>query len=145
MMDAFVETTDRYHAAGAKRLAYLSMEFLVGRSLTNNLRNMGLFDAAQQLFSDLHIDLADVLEQEPDADVVLAGDLFYEKPTAERVMRFLTRAQARGAEVLVGDPGREYLPRARFEALATYEVSVPPGLEDRDTKVTSVWRPARAA
>ena len=67
MMDAFVETADRYRAAAAKRLAYLSMEFLVGRSLANNLHNMGLFEAARELFSDLHIDLADVLDHEPDA------------------------------------------------------------------------------
>jgi predicted nicotinamide N-methyase len=58
------------------------------------------------------------------------------------VLRFLERAQARGADVLVGDPGREYLPRLGFEALATYEVSVPPGLEDRAVKVTHVLRPA---
>jgi predicted nicotinamide N-methyase len=79
-----------------------------------------------------------------DADLVLAGDLFYERPMADRVMRFLERAQARGADVLVGDPGREYLPRRRFTALATYEVAVPPGLEDRDLKLTSVLRPAAA-
>jgi predicted nicotinamide N-methyase len=77
-----------------------------------------------------------------EADLVLAGDLFYERPMAERVMRFIERAQARGADVLIGDPGREYLPRPRFVALATYEVAVPPGLEDRDVKVTNVWRPA---
>jgi predicted nicotinamide N-methyase len=79
-----------------------------------------------------------------EADLVLAGDIFYERPLAERVMRFLERAQARGADVLVGDPGREYLPRPRFVPLATYEVAVPPGLEDRDVKVTNVWRPASA-
>jgi predicted nicotinamide N-methyase len=76
-----------------------------------------------------------------EADVVLAGDLFYEGPMAGRVMSFLERAQARGADVLVGDPGREYLPRPRFVPLATYDVAVPPGLEDRDMKVTFVWRP----
>jgi len=79
-----------------------------------------------------------------EVDLVLAGDLFYERPMAERVMLFLERAQARGSDVLVGDPGREYLPRPRFVPLATYEVAVPPGLEDRDVKVTNVWRPASA-
>src|SRR4051812_40834774 len=67
MMDAFAATADRYKAAGAKRLAYLSMEFLVGRSLANNLHNMGLFAAAEQVFDGCGIKLADVLEQEPDA------------------------------------------------------------------------------
>lgn len=89
--------------------------------------------------------LVDVLDCDAvDADVVLAGDLFYEKPTAERVLRFLTRIAGSGADVLIGDPGRDYLPRGRFESLATYEIPVPPGLEDRDIKVTSVWRPVRS-
>jgi predicted nicotinamide N-methyase len=74
-------------------------------------------------------------------DLALAGDLFYEPPLAERVMGFLERAVARGSAVLVGDPGREHLPKARFEVLAAYEVPVPLGLEDRAVKVASVLRP----
>src|SRR5439155_757846 len=62
MMDRLVETTDRYEAANAKRVAYLSMEFLVGRSLANNLHNMGLFDAAREVMSGLGTELADVLD-----------------------------------------------------------------------------------
>jgi predicted nicotinamide N-methyase len=86
--------------------------------------------------------LGDVLQGEgTGAAVLLAGDLFYEKPMAERVLPFLMHAADRGTEVLVGDPGREYLPRPCFEALATYGVEVPPGLEDRGVKVTTVWRP----
>jgi predicted nicotinamide N-methyase len=79
-----------------------------------------------------------------DADLVLAGDLFYEKPMAGRVLRFLDQARRRGVDVLVGDPGREYMPRAGFETLATYDVAVPSGLEDRGVKVTNVWRPSSA-
>ncbi|HJZ57741.1 MAG TPA: glycogen/starch/alpha-glucan phosphorylase [Gemmataceae bacterium] len=67
MMDRLVDTADRYTAANAKRVAYLSMEFLVGRSLANNLHNMGLFDAAKEVFAEVGVDLADVLEEEPDA------------------------------------------------------------------------------
>lgn len=67
MMDAFIGTADRFKAATAKRVAYLSMEFLVGRSLANNLHNMGLFDAAQDVFAGLDVNLADVLDHEPDA------------------------------------------------------------------------------
>jgi predicted nicotinamide N-methyase len=86
--------------------------------------------------------LEDLLEGDGvDADVVLAGDLFYERPTAERLLRFLKRVEARGADVLVGDPGRAYMPRPGFEALATYDVVTPPGLEERGLKVTNVWRP----
>jgi starch phosphorylase len=67
MMERLVDTSDRYTAAGAKRVAYLSMEFLVGRSLANNLHNMGLFDSARELFAGFGVELADVLDDEPDA------------------------------------------------------------------------------
>jgi predicted nicotinamide N-methyase len=75
-----------------------------------------------------------------DADTVLVADVFYDRPTADRVVPFLARAVARGATVLVGDPGRPYLPHHEWETLAVHHVRVPPGLEDRDVKRTTVWR-----
>jgi len=68
------------------------------------------------------------------------GDAFYERPMAVRVLPFLERARASGADVLVGDPGRAYLPRDRFEAVACYDVPVSRVLEDADVKRTTVWR-----
>jgi predicted nicotinamide N-methyase len=73
------------------------------------------------------------------AEIVLAGDVLYERPMAGRVLPFLERCRRRGAAVLIGDPGRGYLPRVRFEALATYRVHVPRAVEDRDVKETTVW------
>jgi predicted nicotinamide N-methyase len=85
--------------------------------------------------------LADVLDGDGDgADVVLAGDVFYERRTADRVLPFLERARSRGAAVLVGDPDRAYLPRPRLRMVATYEVPVVRALEDTDVKRASVWR-----
>nr|WP_328838539.1 methyltransferase [Methylobrevis albus] len=73
-------------------------------------------------------------------DVVLAGDVFYEKPMADRVLPFLKACEARGALVLFGDPGRSYLPKTGIEKLATYDVAVSRALEDSEVKRTSVWR-----
>jgi len=85
--------------------------------------------------------LEDVLDGDgTGAEVVLAGDVFYERPMAERVLAFLARARARGADVLVGDPGRAHLPSPRLEALATYDVPVARPLEDSELKRTTVWR-----
>jgi predicted nicotinamide N-methyase len=56
------------------------------------------------------------------------------------VTDWLAALEARGALVLVGDPGRSYLPKDRLEALATYEVPVTRALEDAEVKRTSVWR-----
>jgi len=55
-------------------------------------------------------------------DLVAVGDLFYAAGLAKRVMRFLDHCLATGAEVLVGDPGRAFLPRARLEPVAEYAV-----------------------
>ncbi|WP_269932051.1 class I SAM-dependent methyltransferase [Aminobacter sp. HY435] len=73
-------------------------------------------------------------------DVVLAGDVFYEKPFADRLVPWFDALRRRGADVLVGDPGRSYLPRARLEKLATYQVPVTRALEDAEVKRTTVWR-----
>ncbi|MDH6574660.1 50S ribosomal protein L11 methyltransferase [Kitasatospora sp. MAP5-34] len=74
------------------------------------------------------------------AEVVLAGDVFYERAMAARFLPFLERALARGARVIVGDPGRAYLPRERFTALVAYDVPVVADLEDTALKTTTVWQ-----
>lgn len=74
-----------------------------------------------------------------DVDLVLAGDVFYSEAMARRVLRFLLRAARGGARVLVGDPGRAYLPRDRFHMLTAYDVPVPPALESVRVKRTAVW------
>ncbi|GIH17415.1 class I SAM-dependent methyltransferase [Rugosimonospora africana] len=63
----------------------------------------------------------DLLDGDGDpADVVLAGDVFYSRAIAERIWPFLRRAAARGALVLVGDPGREHLPGEHLTTVASY-------------------------
>jgi predicted nicotinamide N-methyase len=78
-----------------------------------------------------------------DWDVVLAGDICYEQALAARVIAWLAAEQARGVIVLIGDPGRAYLPKERLEALATYAVQTVGALEDNEIKRTSVWRLAQ--
>ncbi|MDP3173809.1 MAG: methyltransferase [Phenylobacterium sp.] len=75
----------------------------------------------------------------PDVDVILAGDICYEKPLAERVMAWLTEARHRGATVLIGDPGRSYFPRTGLTKLAEYQVQTTRELEDYEVKRTAVW------
>ncbi|GIJ28733.1 50S ribosomal protein L11 methyltransferase [Micromonospora qiuiae] len=86
-------------------------------------------------------ELGDVLDGDAgDAEVVLAGDVFYSEAMAGRVLRFLLRAVRSGARVLVGDPGRAYLPRDRFDELAVYDVPVSEALESVRVKRTTVWQ-----
>lgn len=89
----------------------------------------------------LDIKLGDVLHQPPSAaDVILVGDLFYEKDLAARCLAWLRQAQEQGAKVLIGDPGRSYLPKEQLEKLAEYNVPVTRDLEDVEIKKTSVWQ-----
>ena len=76
----------------------------------------------------------------PEADVILAGDCWYEARFAERVLPWLRRARGAGIDVLVGDPGRRYLPSAELEELAAYEVRTTTELEDLDLKRGRVFR-----
>ena len=73
-------------------------------------------------------------------DVVLAGDVSYERDMAERVTDWLQHLSRRGALVLIGDPGRTYLARDRLESIADYQVPVTRALEDLEIKRSQVWR-----
>ena len=75
----------------------------------------------------------------PDVDVVLAGDVWYERDTAERVTSWLSRSDAR---VLLGDPGRAYLPQDGWVELASYDIPTTRDLEGVETKRVRVFSPA---
>jgi predicted nicotinamide N-methyase len=83
---------------------------------------------------------ADLVGQDGGWDAVLAGDICYERDLAARVAEWLMRLSRRGATVLIGDPGRSYLPREQLDNLAQYQVPVTRTLEDADIKKTGVWR-----
>lgn len=88
--------------------------------------------------------VADVLEdlvgRDDGWDTVLAGDVCYEREMATRVFDWLMQLAARGATVLIGDPGRTYLPKSGLDELAVYDVQTTRELEDREVRRTKVWR-----
>jgi predicted nicotinamide N-methyase len=82
----------------------------------------------------------DVLDEEPpEVDVILAGDCWYDARLAERVLPWLRRAQERGIAVLIGDPGRRYLPTDELLELAEYDVRTTTELEDLALKKGRVY------
>lgn len=90
---------------------------------------------------------ADLTAREPaaaarDWDVILAGDVFYERPMAGRVWPWLVGLAASGATVLVADPGRAYLPKDGLLELERYIVPTSRDLEDRESRETRVFRVA---
>ena len=84
-----------------------------------------------------------LMQPAKDCDVILVGDLFYERGLAEKVFAWLEAAEASGITTLIGDPGRSYLPRDRLTKLGEYKVQVTRDLEDSEVKLTSVWRLSR--
>jgi predicted nicotinamide N-methyase len=82
----------------------------------------------------------DLLDEEPpDVDVILAGDCWYEAGLAEHVLPWLLRARERRIDVLVGDPGRRYLPTEALTELACYEVRTTTEIEDLELKQGAVY------
>ena len=83
---------------------------------------------------------ADLIGTKPSWDVILVGDMCYERPLADRLLPWLRQAAAGGTRVLLGDPGRSYFPGGGVEKLATYAVPTTRDLEDRDMRETSIYR-----
>jgi len=89
------------------------------------------------------VDEGDLLDGDGgDADVILVGDAFYTPELATRMLEFLRRATARGAQVLVGDPGRAHLPHRWLAVLGHYRVSGLGAPEDAELTEVSVLGPA---
>jgi predicted nicotinamide N-methyase len=73
-------------------------------------------------------------------EVILVGDLFYDRDLSPLVYDWLHRLAGLGRTVLIGDPGRTYLPKDKLDIVATYEVPVTRALEDAEVKTTLIWR-----
>lgn len=81
-----------------------------------------------------------LLEDALPHDVILVGDLFYDRDLAPRVLDWLITMQGDGKTVLIGDPGRTYLPRDKLEQIAAYDIPVTRALEDAEVKRAGVWK-----
>ena len=100
---------------------------------------------AARLNADLNgvlvaVHCGDLIGQDLDFDVILVGDLFYDRDLAQLLLAWLRRLQACGVEVFVGDPRRSYFPAAEFTQLAQYSVPTSRALEDAEIKLTGVWQ-----
>ncbi|WP_165772212.1 class I SAM-dependent methyltransferase [Niveispirillum lacus] len=85
--------------------------------------------------------VADMIGQKlPGTDIILAGDVCYEQAFAEAALAWFRDLARAGITVLVGDPGRAYLPSQGLCRLASYDVPTSLELEDRDVRHTDVWR-----
>jgi predicted nicotinamide N-methyase len=123
--------------AGAAAVRAVDIDPLAVAAIGVNAAANGVSVTAER--ADL-LDVDAVPDGAGDAEVILVGDAFYSRAMADRMLRFLLRAARGGARVLIGDPGRAYLPRDRFDPLIRYEVPVPVALESVASKATTVWQ-----
>ncbi len=118
--------------AGASKIIAADIDLVSLAATTLNAEANGV---------DIATTSADLLAAPPSPyDVVIVGDLFYERALANLVLAYVDGAIAQGSLVLIGDPQRSYFPRNRFTRLAEYRVPVTRELEDSEIKLTAVWK-----
>ena len=122
--------------AGAARAAAVDIDRYAAAAISLNARANGC---------RVDVTRRDALgDPPPDVDVLLAGDCWYEAGLAAQVLPWLRAAQAEGIEVLVGDPGRAYLPTDALIELAAYDVRTTSDVEDLAFRTARVYRLAGA-
>lgn len=121
--------------AGASRVVASDLDGFAIEAIGLNARAYGL---------PVEVTGHDLVGRDEGWEVVLVGDAFYEAPLAARLLPWLEALAERGAVVLIGDPGRAYLPKDRLAEQAAYQVAVTRDLEDSEIKQTAVWTPIRS-
>jgi predicted nicotinamide N-methyase len=117
--------------AGAEKVQANEIDdFAIAAILLNAAANNVMIDVLRH----------DLIGRNEGWDVVLAGDVCYEKPMADRVIPWLRALAGTGVTVLMGDPGRAYLPEQGLVEVARYDVPTSKELEDRELRVTRVLR-----
>jgi predicted nicotinamide N-methyase len=118
--------------AGAKQVVATEIDAFAVAALSLNAALNGV---AFEIFE------GDVLAEPPARwDLILAGDVCYERPMAERTLAWLDLAIAQGTEVLIADPGRAYLPKSGLTEIARHDVPTPLDLENRKIMTTVIYR-----
>jgi predicted nicotinamide N-methyase len=116
--------------AGARSVVASEIDPLSVRAISKNAELNGV-----------HISpvLADLIGQDGPWDVILAGDVFYEDELGVRISEWLSWLSGAGKTVLIGDPGRHFLPKSKLELLKSYSTKTKRSLEDLDVGFAKVW------
>jgi predicted nicotinamide N-methyase len=117
--------------AGAAHATAIDIDAFAGHAARLNAALNGV---------SIEISGADPVGQPTDAEVVLVGDLFYDRDVAPRALKWLKSLDRAGKTILIGDPGRTYLPLDKLEQIAAYDIPVTRALEDAEVKRAAVWK-----
>ncbi|GAA4993528.1 class I SAM-dependent methyltransferase [Kineococcus glutinatus] len=118
--------------AGAARVLAADVDELAAAAVAENAALNAV--AVEPVVADL------LAGDPPDVDVVVAGDVWYERRMAERFLAWLRTCRGAGCDVLVGDPGRAFLPRHALVEVARYDVAADPVLESAAVRHAAVFR-----
>jgi len=118
----------------AKRGAVVEANDIDPLALEISRRNAQLNGVTLQLTGE------DLIGSDAGWPLVLVGDVFYEAPLAARLVPWLDTLVARGAEVLVGDPGRQFFPKHRVQLVAEFDVACLPAWDSVTDRPATVWR-----
>lgn len=99
-----------------------------------------MIENAKENGATIAVTTDDVIGRDDPWNLILVGDMCYERPLAERLTQWLHARAKSGAIVLMGDPGRSYFPKSGVEQLAQYDVPTSRDLEDREMRQTGVFR-----
>jgi predicted nicotinamide N-methyase len=119
--------------AGAAHVEASEIDAFAMRAITLNAEANGVQDRITPLQRD-------VIGEKEAWDVILAGDICYQKDIADKVSAWLLERHQAGVTVMIGDPGRSYLPRENLTEIAVYQVPTTRSLEDAEIKRSAVWR-----
>ena len=131
-------------ACGSGLVGIAAMQAGAASVLCNDIDPYG--ESAVSLNATLNeVELAftgeDLLKQEaPAVEVILAGDICYEKPMTDAMLTFFARAVCQGIDVYIGDPHRSYFPKSGLRKLADYDIFTHTDIEDAAVKAASVWQ-----
>ena len=120
---------------GAKRVVAVDIDAYAAAAMQMNAALNGVA---------VETETGDIIGTDGGWDVVLTGDICYEQPLADRVAAWLRGLSDGGRTVLMGDPGRTYLPKEGLEWVVRYAVKTTRELEDTDVRNAVVWRFAAA-
>ncbi|TXL71544.1 methyltransferase [Vineibacter terrae] len=133
-------------AAGGGVATIAAMKAGAARGIGNDIDPMAVAAIGLNALAngvDVHTDASDWLAgpaASPEAGVVIAGDVCYEREMTARTMAWLRGHAAAGRLVLLGDPGRNYFQADRLQELARYQIPTSLQLENRGLRETTVWR-----
>lgn len=116
--------------AGAAFVEAAEIDAFAGAAIALNAKANGV---------EVTVCLDDLVGAERRWDVILAGDVCYERPMAERVFAWLLKLKGQGARILLGDPGRAYLPKDGIAELARHDVPTTKDIEDKDMRTAVVY------